>query len=485
MGEQSLKEKTAKGLMWTGLGNIVSQVLNLLFGIFIARILLPEDYGIVGLLLVFSAIASTLQESGLTSALINKKDCTQRDYSAVFWFSLFVSMALYILLFFSTPLIARFYHIPELKSLGRFAFLGFVFAGWGIVPYAILLKNIQSKKMTIAGISATLISGAGGVIMALCGMAYWGLVVQSLGMFLVRSIMVWIMAAWRPSLHIDLQPLPPMLRFGVKILLTRIFEAITNNILTIFLGRYFSKTEVGYYNQANKWNYMAYSTLLSMTGSITQPVFVLADEEAERSRRVLRKITRFISFLSFPCMFGLALIAPEFIIITITDKWAKAIPLLRVLCIGGAFLPLLNIFSNFILSRGKSNITLACTVCLSIVQLSTAYLFRNTGILHMTMAYTSVSILWILVWQLLVRREIHLRLRDTVKDVLPFCLIAASVMLATHFITLPLANIYLRVCAKIICAVLLYCLAMRLSGSLIYKEFLAYAKGGIRKVMKR
>ncbi len=485
MSESNLKEKAAKGLLWSGIGNLATQVVNMLFGIFIARILLPEDYGIVGLLLVFTGIASTLQESGLTAALINKKDCRHEDYNAVFWFSLFASLILYTILFFSTPLIAGFYHVPELKALGRISFLGFVFASIGIVPYAILLKSIQSGKMALVYFTATVLSGIAGVIMALCGMAYWGLAIQSVGMFLIRSILVWIVSGWKPSGQISFRPILPLWKFGVKILLTRIFEVITNNILIIFLGRFFTKTEVGYYNQASKWNYMAYSSLLFMANSTAQPIFVQADDEAGRSRRVLRKMTRFMAFLSFPCMFGLALIAPEFITILLTGKWEKAIPLLRILCIGGAFLPLSGIFSNFMLSRGKSRTTLASTVCLSIAQLSAAFLFRRTGILAMTAAYTTVSILWIMVWQLLAWREIRLRLRDTVRDVAPFALIAAAVMLAVHFITLPLDGIYLRILAKIACAVLLYGLAMRASDSHIYKEFLEYAKGGIKKILSR
>lgn len=471
--------------MWSGIGTFATQVMNMLFGIIIARILLPEDYGIVGLLVVFSCIASALQESGLTSALINKKDCRKEDYNAVFWFSFLMSLILYGILFFSTPWIARFYHIPELTTLGRISFLGFVFSSLGIVPYAILLKAIQSKKIALIYFAANVLAGIGGIIMALCGMAYWGLVLQSIGMIFIRSVLVWIISGWKPSWNFNLRPVLPLWKFGVNILLTNIFGHITNNIITIFLGRFFSKTAVGYYNQAYKWSGMAHTSLTSIANSIAQPVFVQSDDKEERSRRVLRKMTRFMAFISFPCMFGLALIAPEFILITITDKWTNAIPLLQILCISGAFQPLLSIFSNFILSRGKSNITLYSVICQLIMQLLVVYLFRKTDILYITMAYSSIFLIWLLVWQLLVRREIHLRLRDTIKDVLPFCLIAAAVMFATHFLTMPLENIYLRILAKIICAVPLYCLVMRLSNAHIYQEFLAYAKGGIKKMLAK
>lgn len=485
MPEQSLKERTAKSFLWSGFGTFATQVMNMLFGIVIARILLPEDYGIVGLLTIFGAIAYSLQESGLTSALINKKDCRHEDYNAVFWFCFLTGLTLYTILFFSTPWIAKFYHIPELKSLGRISFLGFVFSSLGIVPYAILLKTIQAKKMAIINLVANALSGIGGIIMACCGMAYWGLALQSIGMIFIRTLLVWMVSYWRPTFHINLRPVIPLWKFGINILLTSIFGHIINNLLTIFLGRFSSKTAVGYYNQAYKWNNMAFASLAAMTNNTSQSVFVQSDDAEDRSRRVLRKMTRFMAFISFPCMLGLALIAPEFIIITITEKWTNAIPLLRVLCIGGSFMSLMGIFSNFILSRGKSNVTLVTVICQFIVQLSVVYLFRKTGIFYMTMAFTFVYPLWLLVWQLLVRREIHLRLRDTLADILPFFVIASAVMFATHFITLPIANIYLRIFAKIGCAVVLYAMAMRLCNAQIYREFIAYAKGGIKKVLNR
>lgn len=485
MPEQTLKEKTATGLMWTGGGVFIMQALNAFFGIFIARILFPEDYGIIGLLTIFAQIASSLQESGLTSALINKKNCQQEDYNAVFWFSLLMSLTLYTILFFSTPLIARFYHIPELKTLGRVSFLCLVTSAVGIVPYAILMKEIRSEQITKGNLLASLVSGFGGVAMAMAGMAYWGLVFQSLGAYVLRVFVFWFVTKWKPSFRINLRPIIPMLKFGIYILLTRIFEAVSVNILTIFLGRFFGKTEVGYYNQAGKWNYMLYSSLLSMSAVISQPVFAKTDDEEERSRRVLRKMTRFMAFVSFPCMFGLALIAPEFIVLALTDKWMPSVPLLQVLAIGGAFLPLSNIFSSFVLSRGKSFVMLIMAVCLSIIQLAVAYLFRHDGIFVMTIAYTSVSVAWLLVWQLVVRREIRLRLRDTIKDVAPFALIAAGVMFAVHFITLSINHLALRLLAKIVLAVGLYCLSMRLSHSHIYAEFVAYAKGGWQKFIRR
>ena len=182
MKESSLKEKTARGLFWGGFSNGIQQLLNLVFGIFLARLLDRSDYGMVGLLTVFSAVASALQEGGFISALTNKKQAEHRDYNAVFWFSTLCSITFYLILFFAAPLIADFYRIPELVPLSRLLFLGFVISSLSIAPRAYLFKHLKIKETTIISISALCVSGVVGITLAANGFAYWGLAVQSLSL---------------------------------------------------------------------------------------------------------------------------------------------------------------------------------------------------------------------------------------------------------------------------------------------------------------
>ena len=170
--EQSLKEKTAKGIFWGGLSNGIQQLLNLLFGIFLARLLSPADYGMVGMLTVFSLLAGLLQESGFTAALTNLKKAEHRDYNAVFWFCAGLSCLLYTLLFFAAPLIAHFYHTPEITPLARFVFLGFVCAGLGIVPSAYMFCNLMVKQRAISQITGLIVAGFTGITLAYFGFAY-------------------------------------------------------------------------------------------------------------------------------------------------------------------------------------------------------------------------------------------------------------------------------------------------------------------------
>ncbi len=474
MAEQSLKEKTARGLFWGGLSNGVQQLLNLFFGIFLARILNAEDYGMVGMLSIFSLIAGSLQESGFTAALANKKEISHKDYNAVFWFSTGLSACLYLILFFCAPLIARFYHTPELTALARYSFLGFFVASLGIAHSAYLFRNLMVKQKAIAVTTGLIASGSVGVTMAFMGFAYWGIATQSIVYVGTINICYWCFSPWRPTLSFDLKPLKGMISFSSKLLATNIFNHINNNILTVILGKFYSEQEVGYFTQANKWNYMGYSLVSGMVNSVAQPVLSSLSDDRERQQRVFRKMLRFTAFISFPAMLGLSLIAPELITISITDKWTSSASILQLLCVGGAFIPITNLYSNLVISKGKSNIYMWNTIGLGIIQVASMLLLYPYGIHTMITVYVAINIGWLLVWHYFVWREIQLNLFLALKDILPFALIATGVMVATYYITIGFTNLYLLFAGKIIIAGLLYTAILWLSGSVTFKESLHY-----------
>lgn len=471
MAEQSLKEKTAKGLFWGGLNNGAQQIINLVFGIFLARILSPGDYGLVGMLAVFTSMAALMQDSGFTAALINKKEFRHEDYNAVFWFSTGVGCSLYIILFFASPLIADFFHQPVLKDLSRVMFLWFLFGCTGTVHSAILQKRLMVKERAQIDIISLSIACTAGLIMALNGFAYWGLALQTVLHSFIGTLLKWYYSPWRPTFNIDFKPLREMFPFSAKILFTGIFTLINNNIFSILLGRFYTKQEVGYYSQGNKWMYMGYSLIWNMINSVSQPVLAEVATDIERQKSIFRKMIRFVSFTSFPLMFGLALIAPELIPIAVSDKWLPSVPVLQILCIWGAFTPLSNLYSSMFISRGKSNIYLICTMTLGIVQLITIFFTTPYGLHTMLIAFVTINIGWLFVWQYFAWRYIEIRLKDVLfKDILPFLLTTVSVLVVTYFITSYVDNCYLRLGLKIVIAASIYLFVMHYSKSVIFKE---------------
>ena len=333
MTEQSLKEKTAKGLFWGGFSNGIQQLLNLLFGIILLRMLDATDYGMIGMLAIFTAIANSIQESGFTAALANKQVFRHEDYNAVFWFSFLMGASLYLLLFFCAPLIADFYKTPQLVPLSRFLFLGFLISSCGTAHNAVLFKKLMVKEKAKATIIALLCSGTIGIVMAYNGMAFWGLAVQQITYISIANALLWHFSQWRPTFSFNFKPIREMLPFSSKLLITNVFHYINDNIFSVLLGRFYTSQDVGYYTQANKWTNMGFSLISNMINGVSQPVLVETSSDAMRQKNIFRKMLRFTAFVSFPSMFGLALIANEFIVIAVTAKWQACVPIMQILCI--------------------------------------------------------------------------------------------------------------------------------------------------------
>ena len=307
MGESSLKEKAAKGLFWGGVGNTAFQLLNLVIGIFLGRLLDASDYGMVGVLTIFSAMAGIFVESGFILAIVNKKEIKHEDYNSVFWFNISIGAALYLILFACAPYIAEFYHKPELTPLARFQFLSFLIGSFGTAPTAYFFRNLMVKERSQIQIVAILISGIISVICAYNGWGYWGIALQTILYVSVNTLLLWVISPWRPTFSFNLQPLRELLPFSTKLLFTSMFTHINNNIFSVLLGRFYTIPQVGYYTQGSKWTTMGYSTIFGMINSVGQPVFREATDDMQRLQNIFRKLMRFTAFVSFPAMFGLAI----------------------------------------------------------------------------------------------------------------------------------------------------------------------------------
>lgn len=476
----SLKEKTARGLLWGGLNNGVQQVLNLLFGIFLARELTPSDYGMVGMLAVFSVIATTLQESGFTAALVNKREERHEDYNAVFWFSILMSLGLYIFLFICAPLIARYYHNSDLIPLARYSFIGFVLSAMGTAQSAVLFKHMMVKQRAISQITALIISGCIGVSMAYNGFSYWGIATQNIVYVGVTTLLYWYFSPWCPTFNINLNPLREMFGFSSKLLATRFFYHINNHLFTIILGGNFTKDIVGFYTQGYKWSSMGGQLMLGMITNVSQPVLSEVSNDKERQQRVFCKMLSFTSFISFPVMFGLGLISKELIWITITDKWLPCVPIIQLLCISGAFVPINSLQQQLLISKGKSNLYLWNTVCMCIALLVTCMCTYSFGLIPMLTAYVSVSICGVFVWFYFVKKEIDLSLTKFLINLIPFMCIALITMIFTWYITRGMDNIVLLFSAKIVFAIIIYSIIIWIYKPSLLKECIVFFLHKIR-----
>ena len=475
--EPTLKEKTATGLFWGGISNLVQQVIGAGFGIAIARILSPDDYGLIGMLLIFTAVANTLMDSGFTVALVNKKEIRHEDYNAVFWFSIFLGITIYIILFFSAPLIAKFYDRPILINLSRLLFVSFLISSMGFAHNAILFKKLMVKERAKIDVVAVTVSGSVGLILALCGFAYRGLAIQAVLMSGISVLLRWRYAPWKPTLHhIDLSPLKSMIGFSSKLLITNIFTQVSSQILSVILGKSYGETQVGYYSQGYKWMQLCNMVISGMMSSVAQPVFVEANEDKDRQLQIFRKMIRFGAFVSFPAMFGLAFIGREFILIALGEKWIESVPVLKIFCIVGGFWFLFVLYYHLLSSLGKSNIIMWYSLFVASMILATIIIVNEIDLdfLIMVICYAVVTLLSFVGWHFLACKFIGLRLIHVLKDISFYLIITIGCLMGTQLLTKPIQNIFFLCFSKIIIFVILYFVIMKFSPSKIFKESMGF-----------
>lgn len=479
MADDSLKEKTAKGFMWSSFGYGFQLFLGMVFGIYLARLLSPSDYGMIGLIQIFGLIASTLQDSGFRIALANRKEIRHKDYNAVFWFNVGFSSILYAILYFLAPYITEFYqqsefanryNLSELTPLARYFFLGFVISSLGMAHCAYLFRTLQVKQKAIISICSLSISNITGIIMAYYGYAYWGLATQSLLFTLCNTLLFWYFSKWRPTFDIDFKPLKEMFGFSSKLLITDICTHTNNNIVTIILGRFFSISDVGNFSQAQKWTNMGSNMLIGTIKEVAQPVLREVSDERERHKRVFRKMLRLTAFITFPAMFGLSFISREFILITIKEQWLASVELMQILCAGAFTIPIQHLCLNLIITKERSDLVMWSTILTGLSQIVGILLSIPYGIYTMVCAYTFINLGWLVVWFYFTRREIGLRFREILIDIFPYACIAIGAIIATHCITSSIESLYLLLIAKITLTAAFYTFFIWISGSVTFKE---------------
>ena len=464
-------------MLWGGLNSGIQQLVGLAFGIVLGRLLSPSDYGMMAMISIFSLVATALQDSGFRTALTNIEHPKHEDYNSVFWFNIIMASSLYVILFLAAPLIGEYYHTPRVVPLCRYAFLSIVIASFGTAQSAYLFKHLRAKQQAEAGALAVILSSLTGVGMAFAGMAYWSLATQGLVYVGINTLLQWHFSPWRPSIHgITFAPVRRMFRFSCKILATTIMTHVNNNVLNILLGHYFTPRDTGNYNQAYQWNTKCYSLVQSMVAQVAQPVLVSLNGEEGRQKDVFRKMMRFTAFITFPLLFGFGLVAKEFIVTAIGEKWLASAQLIQILCLSGATMPLSTLFSNMIISKGRSGTFFWCTFTLGLVQIATMIMIWPMGIRTMVIAYTLLNTSWLLVWLFFVRRLIGYGYWMFFCDVMPFALAAAGVMGVAYVATMPLSNLIALLISRFIIAVVLYYVVMKIARVKILAECERFVK---------
>ncbi|MBR5117418.1 MAG: lipopolysaccharide biosynthesis protein [Muribaculaceae bacterium] len=484
LSPQPLKERTEQSLFWSMLNNGTLQVLNILFGVVLARLLTPGDYGIVGVLTIFTLLAGNLQSSGFTQALINLKSPKPEDYNSVFWFNVIASVVLYAVLWFCAPLIADFFHQPVLVDVSRFVFLAFLISSLGIAHAAYMNKNMMNREIAIINLIALLCSGGTGIILAFNGFAYWSLAWQQVIFITMLNLGRYYFVKWRPSWKINFGPVKRMFGFAVNILFTNIINTLSGQILTFIFGRFFPIAQVGNFTQANKWNTQANTFVSGTMIQVVQTVLVSVNDDKERQKRVFRKMIRFTAFIAFPVMLGLAFVAREFVEVVLGTKWLECIPLLQILCVAGAFIPLYAIYQHLAIGCKRSDLYLWCNVGQIVLQIGLIllcyYMFSQSIIVVVTV-YSVFMILWLAAWQVVAKYLIDLKWHEAILDIAPFLVITMVVFALTYLATFWIENNLILLIAKVVVGAALYIAVMKLAKVKIFAECWEFMRNKLKR----
>lgn len=385
---KELKKKVKHGLYWNFINQIGNQVIFLAFSVYLARILSPSAFGVIGLVTIFSNFAALFIDFGFGSALISKKDVTQKDLSTVFWVNLTLGLLLYLVFFLSAGLIADFYSKPELKILVRVVTLSFLFSAFTSVQSSILSKHLNFKRKTIISFISVLVGYLVAFYFAYKNFGYWSLVYQSITSSIISLLILWLQSSWRPSFVFSVKSLKEMFGFGIGVVADNAFTYWTRNADNFLVGKMLGSASLGLYTRAYSLMMLPLKNISSVIAKVMFPAFSAFQDNISEVQNMYMKTTRLIAFITFPMMFGLAVAAEPFILTLYGDKWAGVIPVLQILSILGAIQSILTLNGSIYNSRGKALLAFRYSSTLSIVLIIAFFIgLKINGLTGMAWAY--------------------------------------------------------------------------------------------------
>jgi O-antigen/teichoic acid export membrane protein len=433
----SLKQKTINGMFWSVGEKISEQIALLITSIILARLLEPADFGLLGMISIFIAIAQSMIDSGFGSALIQKKDANQTDASSIFFFNIFLGILFAAALFFAAPLIANFYDQPILTSITRVLSLNLILTSLSLVQSSLLTKEMKFQTQMRVGLLSVIFSGVVGIILAYSGLGVWSLVFQAISRYLIRGILLWNTSNWRPSFDLSFESLASMFSYGSRLLLSGMLETIFNNFYNAFIGKTFSATELGYYSRAQSLEISATQATSSSLSKVTFAAFAPFQDNNEILKQSYRKAIKLSVFIHFPLLIGLIVIADPLIRFLMTDKWAPSIVYFQLLCVSGLFVPLIRFNQNIIKIKGRTELFFRANLISKIFTILMVFLTYRWGIKAIIYGQIAISIITYLLngfpSQELIGYSLFEQVKDTYGSLLISIIMGGVISIVTFF----------------------------------------------------
>ena len=475
--EKTLKQKTAQALVWTLVDKFGQQLLAFAVGLVLARFYLsPDDYGLMGMIAIFTALGGILLDGGFSNALVRKKEVNQADLSSVFYFNLGAGIILYILLFFAAPLIADFYNQPQLIAVTRVAALPFLINPFTLIQWVNLTRKLNFKVITIIGFISLFCSATVSLSLAMNGFGVWALVYQNITFLFVRTVCFWVYTSWRPSWLFDKQCIKGLWGFSSNILMISVLNTVFNNLYTAIIGRFYPLRDVGYYAQADKLSTLSGFTLNSALQNATYPVLSQISDEEERLQRATRKIMRVSAFIVLPALFGLSAVAKPLVQLLLTDKWIAIVPYLQKLAIAWVFIIFMNLHNNVLFVRNKAGTALYLECGKKSLILLSALVAIPLNLSIAVTCLLAAYIVGFVVSAIVVARQANYSLFCQIKDIFPYFCIAVIMAAGVYCLSFCIDNNWILIAVQLVGGALFYLASAYLLGSNVLRDVLGMMK---------
>ncbi len=429
---ESLKSKTVKGTLWSSVERFSVQGIMFVVMIIMARMLTPEDYGLVGMITIFVAVSQSLIDSGFSQALIRKQDRTETDNSTVFYFNIAVGAALYTILFLCAPIISDFYGEPQLTPVTRAIGLCIVFNSLAVVQRALLTVRLDFKTQAKATLIGAVVSGAAGVTMAYTGFGVWAIVTQQVVNLALVTLFLWVFSHWKPIWAYSWKSFRELFSFGSKLLASGLIDTLYRNMYLIVIGKVFKASDLGYYTRAHQFSDFASSNITGIFQRVSYPVLCTIQDDDTRLADVYRRLLKVSAFVIFPLLMGLAAVARPLVITFLTEKWLSAATLLVPLCFAGMWYPVHAINLNLLQVKGRSDLFLRLEIIKKALGVAMLCITLPMGLLPMCWGMLANSIISLVINTHYTGRLIHLGFLAQMRDLLPSLALSMATGAAVH-----------------------------------------------------
>jgi O-antigen/teichoic acid export membrane protein len=422
----SLKEKGIYGILWAFGQQFGTQIIHFIVQIILARVLMPEQFGLIGMLVVFVSLGNSLVDSGMSSSLIRTHDADERDFSSVFFINVTFSIILYFVLFFSSSHIANFFKEPILADILKLYCLTFIIKAISSIQYVRLIIQMDFKRQAILQLPSLAISSVVGLVLAYNGYGVWSLVWLQLANVTLESVLIWFQVKWRPSLIFDWTRLKHHFNFGYKLTLSGIIDTIYSNIYNIIIGKYFSASLLGYYTRADAIKQLPVNNISSALKKVTYPLFSSIQDDDNRLKRVYKRLIQQVLFWIAPVMVIAVVLGEPLFRFLMTEKWLPAVPYFQILCLSGIIYPLHAYNLNILNVKGRSDLFLKLEIIKKAIITIGLIIAVPFGIYGLLWLQFGISLFAFFINSSFSGKMINYPTREQLKDILPIFGLAGS-----------------------------------------------------------